>query len=344
MEKILVVGGAGYIGSHMSKALIAAGKDLLVLDNLSTGYRELISGGTFIHGDLGDSVLLDRIFKDHNISAVMHFAGFSLAGESIRQPLKYYHNNITETLAIIKTMVRHSVLRFIFSSTAAVYGQPEKIPIQEDHPCRPTNPYGTSKLCIEQVLADCDRAHGLKSVCLRYFNAAGADSCGMIGEMHDPETHLIPLVLKCALAQKPIEIFGTDYATPDGTCIRDYVHVADLAQAHLLALEALLGGSGSRTYNLGIGYGYSVRQVIDLAGNVTGIEIPTIDKHRRPGDPAILVADSGRIRRELNWAPLYEDLEKIIASAWNWHSRRAELRRVDAADIAGGSYPGKTLP
>ena len=217
--------------------------------------------------------------------------------------------------------MRHSVRRFIFSSTAAVYGEPMKTPIDEAHPCRPTNPYGSSKLCVEQILSDCDHAHGLKSICLRYFNAAGADVSGTIGERHDPESHLIPLVLKAALTNTPIKIFGTDYPTPDGTCLRDYVHVTDLAQAHLLALQALLDGSESRIFNLGNSIGYSVRQVIDLACKVTGKRIPIVEEQRRAGDPAILVADATRARRELMWASKYEDLETIVATAWKWHSR-----------------------
>ncbi len=321
MGKILVVGGAGYIGSHMVKALIDKNYTVLVLDNLSTGYRKLLTGGEFVQGSLGDSVLLDRLFADNRISAVMHFAAFSLVGESVQQPLKYYRNNIAETICLIQAMVRHCVQRFIFSSTAAVFGEPEYTPINEDHPCRPTNPYGASKLCVERILADCDAAHGLKSICLRYFNAAGADVSGTIGEMHDPESHLVPLVLKCALSGKPIKIFGTDYPTPDGTCIRDYIHVTDLAQAHLLSLQALLDGSGSCAYNLGNSIGYSVRQVIDRASQITGESIKIREDQRRAGDPAILVADSAKIKRELNWAPVYEDLEKIIGTAWRWHRR-----------------------
>jgi len=318
MEKILVVGGAGYIGSHMVKALLKADFEVLVLDNLSTGYRELLTGGTFVQGSLGDNELIDHLFQEHRIDAVMHFAAFSQVGESVQNPLKYYRNNIAETVSLVDAMVRHRVGRFIFSSTAAVYGEPVRTPIAEDHPRQPTNPYGESKLCVERMLEDCDRAHGLRSISLRYFNAAGADASGAIGEMHDPETHLIPLVLKSALSQKPVRIFGTDYPTPDGTCIRDYVHVSDLAQAHLLALRALLDGSGSCVYNLGNSIGYSVRQVIDLAGKVTGRTIPIVEEPRRAGDPATLVADSGKIKRALNWRPDYEDLENIIATAWKW--------------------------
>jgi UDP-glucose 4-epimerase len=318
MKKILVVGGAGYIGSHMVKALLEADFEVLVLDNLSTGYRELLTGGTFVQGSLGDNELIDHLFQEHRIDAVMHFAAFSLVGESVQNPLKYYRNNIAETVSLVDAMVRHGVGRFIFSSTAAVYGEPVRTPIAEDHPRQPTNPYGESKLCVERMLEDCDRAHGLRSISLRYFNAAGADPSGAIGEMHNPETHLIPLVLKSALSQKPVRIFGTDYPTPDGTCIRDYVHVSDLAQAHLLALQALLDGSGSCAYNLGNSIGYSVRQVIDLARVVTGHAIPTVEEQRRAGDPATLVADSGKIKRALNWRPDYEDLENIIATAWKW--------------------------
>lgn len=321
MERILVVGGAGYIGCHMVKALLEAGFDVIVLDNMSTGYRELLTGGTLVEGGLGDIGLLDKLFRGNTICAVMHFAGFSLVGESVQNPLKYYRNNVVETVSLIEAMVRHGVDRFIFSSSAAVYGDPVISPIPEDHPQQPTSPYGTSKLCVERILEDCDRAHELRSVCLRYFNAAGADASGTIGEMHNPETHLIPLVLKSVLTQEPVSVFGNDYPTPDGTCIRDYVHVTDLAQAHLLALEALLSGAGSSVYNLGNSIGYSVRQVIDLVQKVTGRAVQTVEEERRAGDPANLVADSAKIRRALNWAPEYEDLERIIATAWNWINR-----------------------
>ncbi len=320
-EKILVVGGAGYIGSHMTKTLIDNGYDVLILDNLSTGYRRLITGGEFVEGNLGDLDLLDHLFGKEAITAVMHFAAYSLVGESVQVPLKYYNNNIAGTLNLVDSMIRHDVKRFIFSSTAAVYGEPVETPITEAHPCQPTNPYGTSKLTVERVLADCDNAHGLKSICLRYFNAAGADHSGTIGEMHDPETHLIPLVLKSALTDSPIKIFGTDYPTEDGTCVRDYIHVTDLASAHLAALQALMNGSKSMTYNLGNSVGYSVRQVIDLSAKVIGKKIQTIEDKRRPGDPAILVGSAEKIKRDLNWKPLYEDLEAIISTAWNWHSR-----------------------
>jgi UDP-glucose 4-epimerase len=320
--KILVVGGAGYIGSHMVKLLLDENYEVVILDNFSTGHRRLVTGGVLVEGDLGDTGLLEGIFSAHEIAAVMHFAAFSLVGESVQSPLKYYHNNIAETLALIEAMIRNNVMRFIFSSTAAVYGEPAQIPIAEDHPCRPTNPYGTTKRCVERILSDCDAAHGLKSISLRYFNASGADGSGTIGEMHDPESHLIPLVLKSALTRKPIKIFGTDYPTPDGTCIRDYVHVTDLARAHLLALDALMDGASSALYNMGNSVGYSVRQVIDLAAKVTGKDIPSIEYGRRPGDPAVLVANADKIKQSLGWRPRYEALETIIQTAWKWHRRQ----------------------
>ncbi|MGD9009777.1 MAG: UDP-glucose 4-epimerase GalE [Desulfobacteraceae bacterium] len=318
-ETILVVGGAGYIGSHMVKELIDHHYDVLILDNLSTGHQRLVTGGRFVQGDLSDTTLLNRMFSENRIDAVMHFAAFSLVGESVQLPLKYYRNNVAGTIELIEAMIRHDVLRFVFSSTAAVYGEPDKTPIVETHPCRPTNPYGASKLSVERLLADCDSAYGLKSICLRYFNAAGADVSGQIGEMHNPETHLIPLVLKAALTKTPIKIFGTDYETPDGTCLRDYVHVTDLAQAHMLALDALMDGGASEVYNLGNSVGYSVRQVIDVAGKVTGKKIDLVEENRRPGDPAILVADGSKIKERLKWQPRYEQLETIIQTAWNWH-------------------------
>ena len=265
-KKILVVGGAGYIGAHMVRQLVNARYDVVVLDNLSTGNRKLVQAGEFIQGNLGDADVLDRLFAAHAFDAVMHFAAFSQVGESMHQPLAYYRNNLAETVALLDAMVRHDVKRFIFSSTAAVYGEPVAIPIAEDHPCAPTNPYGNTKLAVERMLADCDAAYGLKYTALRYFNAAGADESGEIGELHDPETHLIPIVLRAADGQiDHIRLFGTDYATTDGTCIRDYVHVNDLAQAHLLALDALLKGGDSAIYNLGSSSGYSVREVIGKA-------------------------------------------------------------------------------
>lgn len=317
----LVVGGAGYIGSHMVKLMMENGFQVIVLDNLSTGHRQLVEAGGFVQGSLGNAALLDRVFSKNDIGAVMHFAAFSLVGESVRTPLKYYMNNVSETLFLIDAMIRHQVKRFIFSSTAAVYGEPEKVPISEAQICRPTNPYGNTKLAVERMLADCDASYGLKSICLRYFNAAGAHPSGRLGELHDPESHLIPLVLKAALASSPIKIFGNDYPTSDGTCIRDYVHVCDIAQAHLLALNELEAGGESDIFNLGNNVGYSVRQVIEIAEKVTGRGIETIESERREGDPAVLVADSSKIRRKLGWQPQFEDLETIITTAWRWHRR-----------------------
>ena len=324
-RKILVVGGAGYIGAHMVRQLLKSRFDVVILDNLSTGSRKLVHGGQWVQGSLGDSNLLDRVFTEHAFDAVMHFAAFSQVGESMHQPLTYYRNNLAETVALLDAMVRHSVKRFIFSSTAAVYGEPVAIPITEDHPCMPTNPYGNTKLAVERMLADCDAAHGLKYTALRYFNAAGADDSGEIGELHNPETHLIPIVLKAASGQiDHIQVFGTDYPTTDGTCIRDYVHVNDLAQAHLLALDALLAGRESAVYNIGSSTGYSVKEVIGKAEAVTGKKIPVVEAPRRAGDPAILVASSEKIKQELGWMPAYENLEKIIRTAWNWHLKQSD--------------------
>jgi UDP-glucose 4-epimerase len=319
---ILVVGGCGYIGTHMVKALLEAGHAVVTLDNLSKGNRELLPGGGFVLGDIGDSAVLDQVFTAHRFDAVMHFAAFIEVGESVQDPLKYYRNNVAATINLLDAMVRHKVDKFIFSSSAAVYGEPETTPIDEDHPCRPTSPYGWTKLMVEKILADCDTAHGLRSMALRYFNAAGADASAAIGERHDPESHLIPLVLKVATGeQESITIFGTDHPTPDGTCVRDYVHVNDLAAAHLLALEALDNGALSATYNLGNSQGLSVREVIDTARRITGHPIPAVEGERRPGDPAVLVAASDKARQELGWKPKYETLDVIVESAWEWHSK-----------------------
>lgn len=324
-ETILVVGGAGYIGSHMVKELITAGYQVVTLDNFSTGHRDLLQGGKFIEGSLDDHALLDNLFSNHHIDAVMHFAAFSLVGQSVTEPIVYYQNNLSGTISLVAAMIRHRVHRFIFSSTAAVYGEPVEVPIRETHPCDPTNPYGATKLAVERFLADCDRAYGLKYVSLRYFNASGADASSTFGERHSPETHLIPLILKVALDElAQIKIFGTQYPTSDGTCVRDYVHVSDLATAHLLALMALLNGRPSATYNLGNSTGYSVREVIELSRKVTGMEIPVKEADNRPGDPAILVADSQKIREELGWKPRFESLEDIIESAWQWHQHDAK--------------------
>jgi len=317
---ILVVGGAGYIGSHMVKFLLDAGSEVITLDNLSKGHRDMVSGGKFYQGSMDDQALLDRIFSENQIKGVMHFAACSLVGESVEKPLKYYKNNVSGTLELLNGMIKHNVKYFIFSSTAAVYGEPVEVPITEGHPLNPTNPYGATKIAVEQMLHDCDTAYGLKYMSLRYFNAAGADESGEIGERHDPETHLIPLILKTAAGErKSISIFGTDYPTPDGTCIRDYIHVNDLAQAHSLAVEALFNGKPSSTYNLGSSKGYSVREVIDIAGRITGRTIPVVEAGRRSGDPAVLIAESNKIRKELGWQPRREELAAIISTAWEWH-------------------------
>lgn len=319
MPEILVVGGAGYIGSHMVKMLIESGYDVVVLDNLSTGYRDAVLGGRFVHGDLADQALLDRLLTEHRFDGVMHFASLIQVGESVRAPDKYYRNNVVETLNLLDTMVKHGVTKLIFSSTAAVYGEPRYTPIDENHPTVPINPYGRSKLMVEQILEDYDRAFGMRSVSLRYFNAAGADPGGLLGERHEPETHLIPLVLQAASGRREsISIFGRDYDTPDGTCIRDYIHVEDLCRAHLSALAFLNQGGRTERFNLGNGEGFSVQEVIDGARRVTGRDIPVVYGERRPGDPARLVADATRARRTLGWEPQYAELETIIDHAWQW--------------------------
>ncbi len=316
---ILVVGGAGYIGSHMVNMLAGQGARVTTLDDLSGGYRDAVLHGDFVLGHCGDAPLLDDLLARHRFDAVMHFASFIQVGESVQKPEKYYQNNVAHTLTLLQAMLAHDVRRFIFSSTAATFGEPHYTPIDEAHPQAPINPYGRSKLFIEQVLADLDHAHGLRSVCLRYFNAAGADPEGQLGERHDPETHLIPLVLQAASGRRPhISVFGRDYDTPDGTCIRDYIHITDLCSAHALALRHLLAGGTSQNFNLGNGQGFSVQQVIDTARRVTGREIAVIDGPRRPGDPARLVADSRRARQVLGWQPVYPELGTIIAHAWQW--------------------------
>jgi UDP-glucose 4-epimerase len=321
---ILVVGGAGYIGSHMVLDLLRAEYPVVTLDNLSRGHRELVPGGEFVQGDLGNPADLREVFARYPVRAVMHFAAHSQVGESVDRPLMYYRNNVANTIGLLEAMLEAGVRHFIFSSTAAVYGEPEQVPITEDHPRNPTNPYGATKLAIERLLADLAPASGLTWSVLRYFNAAGADAAGSLGERHEPETHLIPLVLQVATGQRAgIRIFGDDYPTPDGTCLRDYVHVSDLTRAHLLALETLLNGGSNSTYNLGNSAGYSVRQVIDAARRITGHAIPAEIAPRRAGDPAVLIADSGRIRAQLGWQPAYEDIDAIIHTAWKWHQREA---------------------
>lgn len=319
-QKILVVGGCGYVGTHMVKALLAANYDVVTLDNLSTGHLNLLPGGEFIKGDIGDTELLDKLFSEHHFEAVMHFAAFIEVGESVRLPLKYYQNNVAATINLLDAMVRNGVLKFIFSSTAAVYGEPLHTPIDENHPCKPTSPYGQTKLTVEKIIEACNYAYSLRYIILRYFNAAGADPSATIGEKHIPESHLIPLVLQVASGKREtISIYGKDYPTPDGTCIRDYIHVNDLTAAHLLALQALQKGTTKSIYNLGNCKGSSVREVIEAARRITGRPIAATESDKRPGDPAVLIASSDKARRELGWKPQYETLDTIIECAWNWH-------------------------
>ncbi|MBL4950915.1 UDP-glucose 4-epimerase GalE [Neobacillus sp. OS1-32] len=320
---ILVVGGAGYIGSHLVKELVEK-EEVVVLDNLSTGHREAVDNrAIFVKGDLGNVDDLLMVFRSYPIKAVMHFAANSLVGESVVDPLKYYENNVASTIMLLKVMMRFKVKNFIFSSTAATYGIPNVDMIDETTPTAPINPYGRSKLMVEQVLADFSKAYGLKYVVLRYFNAAGAHKSAVIGESHDPETHLIPIVLQHLLGQRDkVSVFGSDYETEDGTCIRDYIHVTDLASAHILALEALLSGEKSaEIYNLGNGLGYSVKEVIETCERVTGLKANIEMADRRPGDPARLVASSQKIDDELGWKA-ERNLEQIIADAWKWHQNQ----------------------
>lgn len=322
MATVLVVGGAGYIGSHMVKLLDRRGHLVATFDDLSTGYRDAVVRGEFVRGSIADRSALAGVFRNRRFDAVMHFASFIQVGESVMEPAKYYANNLCNTLSLLDAMVEAGVKRFIFSSTAAIFGEPETELIAESHPQQPLNPYGRTKWMVEQALGDYDRAYGLKSVCLRYFNAAGADPEGELGERHQPETHLIPLVLQVAAGRRrEIGVYGADYPTPDGTCVRDYIHIEDLCEAHLLALDALVMDERSRAYNLGNGEGFTVRQVIEAARRVTGAPIPEKVGPRRAGDPARLVADSARAKRELGWTPRYGDLETIIAHAWAWERK-----------------------
>lgn len=319
--KILVIGGAGYIGSHMVKMLSREGCQACTLDDLSSGHRDAVPIGEFVQGDFGNRNVLEQVLAQ-GFDAVMHFASFIQVGESVTHPSKYYRNNFVNTLNLLDAMKDHGIFNFIFSSTAATFGEPLYMPIDEKHPQTPINPYGRSKLMVEQALSDYDRAYGLKSVCLRYFNAAGADPEGQLGERHDPETHLIPLVLQAASGRRPhITVYGRDYDTPDGTCIRDYIHINDLCSAHWLSLQSLMSGKCSQAYNLGNGNGFSVQQVIDTAKAVTGRHIPVQEGLRRPGDPARLVADATLARKNLGWQPKFANLAAIIEHAWAWETR-----------------------
>ncbi len=319
-RSILVCGGAGYIGSHMVRLLIERGLDVTVFDNLSTGHAQAVGAARLVQGDVLDAAALDAVLGGQRFDAVMHFCALSLVGESVRQPLAYYRNNVTGTLNLLEAMQRHGVDRLVFSSTAAIFGEPQQGRIDEDHPAAPINPYGRSKWMVEQMLQDAARASGLRSVSLRYFNAAGASPSGEIGESHDPETHLIPNILKSALAGGAgLKVFGTDYPTPDGTCVRDYIHVDDLAAAHLAALDWMDQQPGAHAFNLGNGQGFSVLEVIDAARRVTGHAIPYTVEPRRPGDPATLVAGAERAQACLGWMPTYQSIEEIIETAWRWH-------------------------
>jgi UDP-glucose 4-epimerase len=317
--RILVTGGAGYIGSHTIKQLLSRGHDVTVFDNLSAGHKEAVPAGRLVVGDLRDVDHVDQLLVVNRIEAVVHFAAHCYVGESATDPAKYYANNLINALNLIERCRRNGIERFIFSSTCATYGVPAAVPITEDEKQSPINPYGNTKLAVERALCDYAGAYRFGFCALRYFNAAGASPDGTIGEDHDPETHLIPIVLQVALGKRPhLEIYGTDYPTPDGTCIRDYIHVDDLAGAHILALERI--GAGSRlAFNVGIGRGYSVREVIETARSVTGRPIAVKEAPRRPGDPPVLVANAERIRRELGWTPQFTDLQAIVETAWNWH-------------------------
>jgi UDP-glucose 4-epimerase len=319
---ILVTGGAGYIGSHLNKMLNKEKIDTLVLDNLSRGHEDLVKWGHFIRADLADKNMLIKIMNNYKIEGVMHFAAYACVGESVESPALYYRNNYVNTLNLLDAMAESGVNNIVFSSTCATYGEPIEIPITEDHPQNPVNPYGRAKLMVEQTLRDYDRAYGIKSVCLRYFNAAGCDPDKETGERHDPETHLIPLVLAAAAQRlEKVTIFGNDYPTPDGTCIRDYIHVNDLARAHILSLDFLNEKKESICLNLGNNKGFSVREIIEKARHVTGRNIISTDSKRRPGDPARLVGSAQKARDILAWKPEFDDLETIIRTAWEWHKK-----------------------
>lgn len=323
MAKVAVIGGAGYIGATTAQALIDAGREVVVYDNLSTGHRQAVPAqAQFVIGDVSDRAALDKLFREHKPEAVLHFAAFIEAGESMRAPERYFRNNSASTLTLLEAMLAAGVRKFIFSSTAALYGEPKQIPIREDDLLEPTNAYGESKLLVERMLAWFHRIHGFAYASLRYFNAAGSNGCS--GEQHDPESHLIPIILQAAAGKREhVSIFGTDYPTEDGTCVRDYIHVSDLANAHVLALHAL-GEGDRRIYNLGNGTGFSVRQVIESSRGATGKGIKVVEAERRPGDPAVLVASSEKIRSELGWKPRFPELDQIVASAWEWMQRNAK--------------------
>jgi UDP-arabinose 4-epimerase len=322
MKTILVTGGAGYIGSHACKALAAAGYRPVAYDNLIYGHEWAVKWGPLEVGDIQDSERLDEVFERYRPFAVMHFAAFSFVGESVADPARYYRNNVVGTLNLLEAMRRHGLDRLVFSSTCATYGAPERMPVTEDAPQRPLNPYGSSKLMVEQILNDYGQAFGLRAIALRYFNAAGADPQGEIGDEQHPKLRLLPLVLEAAAGALPhLTVFGEDYDTPDGTCIRDYIHVSDLAEAHVLALASLEDGEGLRAYNLGTGQGFSVAQIIEVSERITGCAIPVAMGARRPGDPPVVFADASRARSELGWEPRFSNLDIIVETAWRWRNR-----------------------
>jgi len=322
-SRILVTGGAGYIGSHANLELVSRGYETIILDNLVYGHREFVTAGEFVLGDTGDRAFLDLLFKHYRIDAVMHFAAFAYVGESVKSPSLYYQNNVANTLTLLDAMRTNDVNKIVFSSTCATYGNPIVTPITEEHPQHPINPYGRSKLMVEQILKDYSCAYGIRYVSLRYFNAAGADPETRVGELHEPETHLIPLALEAAIDHsRSLSIFGTNYNTPDGTCIRDYIHVSDLASAHDLALRYLMEGGESDVFNLGNGQGFSVQEVIDCARKITGRDIRVVLADKRPGDPAMLVGSAEKARAALGWNPRHTTLDEIIGSAWKWLSKQ----------------------
>lgn len=327
---VLVLGGAGYIGSHTVYELIAAGRDVVVADNLQTGFREAVHpAARFYPLDIRDRAALDNLFENESIEGVIHFAACSQVAESMTDPLKYYNNNVGGTIALLEAMIAHDIRNIVFSSTAAVYGEPQEIPIREDAPTTPANCYGETKLAMEKLMSWTTQAHPLRYAALRYFNACGAHPSGVIGEAHDPESHLIPLVLQTAAGvREHVSVFGDDYPTRDGTCVRDYIHVSDLAAAHILALDYLAQGGESDVFNLGNGIGFTVREVIDAARRITGQPIPAAQLPRRPGDPAQLVASAEKAKRILGWQPQYDDLDTILTTAWNWHSRHPRGYRI----------------
>ncbi|MEW6673427.1 MAG: UDP-glucose 4-epimerase GalE [Thermodesulfobacteriota bacterium] len=328
MGNVLVTGGAGYIGSHACKALSKAGFTPVSYDNLIYGHRWAVKWGPLELGDISDRQCLEKVIRKYKPQAVMHFAAYAFVGESVEDPGKYYRNNVVGSLTLLETMRDHRIDKIIFSSTCAVYGVPVKIPISEDHSQCPINPYGFSKFTVERMLEDFENAHGIRFVSLRYFNAAGADPEGEIGESHDPEPHLIPIILDVAVGKRDsLKVFGTDYETPDGTCIRDYIHVSDLADAHVLSLKYLQGGGESDIFNLGNGNGFSVREVVATARNVTGKQIFEVDWDRRPGDPSILVGGAEKTKQTLGWKAKYADLDTIVRTAWNWHIKSLGFRK-----------------